>query len=88
VSISGTSFSWGCPLNNQSQIFGNVEAFGAGNLTYGIWESDIKGKASMRAAVQDCETWKRIISIFVNDNVLSFLEHSRSRYFLEAKSAL
>ena len=39
VSIGGTSFlSLGCPLNNQSRIFGNVEVLVAGNLAVGIWE--------------------------------------------------
>lgn len=46
-------FSLGRPLNNQSRIFGNVEALVAGNLVVGIWEkSNIKGEARMRTAVQ------------------------------------
>jgi hypothetical protein len=88
VSIGGTFFFFlECPLNNQSQIFGNVEAFVAGNLAYGIWESDVKGKTSMRAAVQNCETGKRIISIFVKDDVFCQFLNTSDLDIFEAKSA-
>jgi hypothetical protein len=89
VSIGGTPFFFlGCPLNNQGRIFGDVGAFVAGNLAYGIWKSDIKGKASMRAAVQNCETRKRMISIFLNDNVFSHFLNTSGFDIFEAESAL